>query len=236
MTSLTYVTHNTEDIDINGTCLQGEVLASYQELCSLFGEPTDGDSHKTDAEWMVRFADGTVASIYNYKDGHAYCGEHGTPVREITDWHVGGMSVKALQNVKMMLELVREQDGSDDKFKAMYEDAEAILESVRMKFGQEFRDAVVFAYRIHKMSELFNLLIRISDESGTVPRPVCKKMIEVACELSAAMLTDYTKATGVVPEVEDAKRLMEWCDRLLAAEDAGVDSILRDIKSKVGKK
>lgn len=78
---------------INGTHLQGYITADYDELTAVFGEPTsDGDGYKVDAEWDLVFADGTVATIYNWKNGHNYLGEEGLPPECITRWHIGGHS------------------------------------------------------------------------------------------------------------------------------------------------
>jgi hypothetical protein len=100
-----FKTHNT-GVDfnkLNGTCLQGYVDANYADLCEKFGEPTDSDGYKVDAEWLIEFADGTVATIYNYKDGKNYCGEEGLDVEDITDWHIGGKSKNALWLVEAAL-------------------------------------------------------------------------------------------------------------------------------------
>lgn len=95
-----FVTHNTAKIDINYTHLQGYVDATYKRLKAVFGQPNKGDGYKVDAEWNIRFADGTVATIYNYKDGVNYLGRgEGTPKTEITDWHVGGNDKKAVDLV-----------------------------------------------------------------------------------------------------------------------------------------
>lgn len=88
----------------NGTSLQGYVDADYYTLKAIFGKPTDGDGYKTDAEWLVTFSDGVVATIYNYKDGKNYNGARGTPKTQIRDWHVGGRSARAVANVEEMLE------------------------------------------------------------------------------------------------------------------------------------
>lgn len=77
--------------DTNFSSLQGYIQTSYDDLVGCFGEPTsDGDGYKVDAHWSITFADGVVATIYNWKDGPNYCGPHGTPVQRITDWHIGG--------------------------------------------------------------------------------------------------------------------------------------------------
>ena len=95
-----FTTHNTADINPSGTSLQGYVEAPYAKLKAVFGKPHDGDGHKVDAGWEIRFADGTIATIYNYKDGVNYLGRgEGTPKTKITDWHIGGHDKKAVDLV-----------------------------------------------------------------------------------------------------------------------------------------
>ena len=86
----TFETHNDISINSNGTCLQGYINAHYYDLLETFGEPTESDGYKVDAEWRIEFEDGTVATIYNWKNGPNYCGADGTPVEYITEWNVGG--------------------------------------------------------------------------------------------------------------------------------------------------
>lgn len=93
-----YVTHNQDNqIDINGSCLQGSVDCDYKTLVKLFGKPGKVDKYKVDAKWDIKFQDGTIATIYNYKDGKNYCGNEGTPKTKIRDWHIGGFSNKAVE-------------------------------------------------------------------------------------------------------------------------------------------
>ena len=90
------------DIDINGTSLQGQITANYADLVTAFGTPLAGDDYKTDAEWAVQ-VNGTVASIYNWKNGPAHCGPDGTPVEQITRWNIGGRSHAAVELVERRL-------------------------------------------------------------------------------------------------------------------------------------
>lgn len=94
--------------------LVGRLNAHYADLVGVLGEPGENsDPHKSDAEWLLGFPDGTVATVYNYKDGRAYLGDEGKPVEEITDWHVGGHHPDAL---RLVIELVRgphPEDGSE---------------------------------------------------------------------------------------------------------------------------
>lgn len=98
-----YNTHNDKHIDCNMTCLQGYITADYDTLVELFGEPTEGDNYKVDAEWLLEFEDGTIATIYNWKNGRNYCEHEGFPVEEITDWHIGGHNKRAVHCVEDVL-------------------------------------------------------------------------------------------------------------------------------------
>lgn len=91
---------------VNGTSLQGYVYCDYATLKKVFGkEHSDGDGYKVDAEWMLQFDDGVVATIYNYKDGKNYNGARGLAKSKITEWHVGGKSARAVRNVEDMIEM-----------------------------------------------------------------------------------------------------------------------------------
>ena len=99
-----YITHNEDDsINTNMTCLRGHINTSYANLVDAFGEPLkEGfDDYKSDAEWVVQFEDGLVATIYNYKNGINYCGsEHGTPTQYIKEWNIGGHDVAVVAHIK----------------------------------------------------------------------------------------------------------------------------------------
>ncbi len=78
----------------DGTHLQGYVRTDYTTLKDLFGEGL-GSGDKTTQEWVLEFSDGTVATIYDWK-------EYETPMG-IYDWHVGGLSKQAVWNVEAAL-------------------------------------------------------------------------------------------------------------------------------------
>lgn len=90
--------------EFGGTSYMGEIDISYQEIVDTLGPPTDdGDGYKVDANWLLLFDNGTVATIYNYKDGINYCGPEGDPVEDIRDWHIGGHDNRAVDLVHMLL-------------------------------------------------------------------------------------------------------------------------------------
>ena len=93
--------------NVYGTSLQGYIKASYEQLLKAFGPPNPDlcDNYKTDVEWAFEFADGTIATLYNWKNGHNYLGEaEGLELNDIYKWNVGGKNEKA---VSKLLEKLR---------------------------------------------------------------------------------------------------------------------------------
>jgi hypothetical protein len=77
----------TRDAIANGTSLQGEIVATYAELCQIFGQPDygpDADMDKTTCEWTLKFEDGTIATLYDWKTRYTPRGDY--------SWHIGGDS------------------------------------------------------------------------------------------------------------------------------------------------
>lgn len=94
-----FKTHNQKHVAIHGTSLQGYLYMPYSALKKAFGKPNTGDQYKIDAEWDIEFSDGTIATIYNYKDGKSYLGKDGIPKTQITNWHIGGKSQEAVYKI-----------------------------------------------------------------------------------------------------------------------------------------
>ena len=93
----------TNDAGIDGTALMGAVEVSYQRIVDVLGQPNEGDGEKVDAEWIIQFSDGLVATIYNYKSGKNYNGNEGQRTVDIIDWHIGGKDPKVVKRVKQLL-------------------------------------------------------------------------------------------------------------------------------------
>ena len=67
-----------------------EINRSYKDIVSIFGRHhSNGDGEKVDAEWRLMTKCGIYFTIYNYKDGHSYCGAEGDNIKDITNWHIG---------------------------------------------------------------------------------------------------------------------------------------------------
>ena len=106
---------NTRESDraANGTCLQGYLQMSYEELKDIFGSPGEGDGYKTRAYWTLLFTgkkvDGSpvklVATIYDWKLSDEYNGEgNGTPLEDVTQWNVGGHTYNAYDITRTYIE------------------------------------------------------------------------------------------------------------------------------------
>jgi len=80
---------NNNNLSADGSGLVDYLVADYDDLVRLFGQPSEGDGYKTDAQWTLQTPFG-IATIYNYKDGKCYRGASGLAVEDITEWHIGG--------------------------------------------------------------------------------------------------------------------------------------------------
>ena len=92
-----------------GTHLQGYLRASFEQLLRAFGSPhmDQCDNYKTDVEWAFEFADGTIATLYNWKNGKNYLGDEGLELNDIYTWNVGGFDEKAVTKLKERLKEVK---------------------------------------------------------------------------------------------------------------------------------
>lgn len=87
-----------QDINISGTSLQGYFTATYNEVVAKFGKPDQGCDGKTTVEWFIKFEDGTVATIYDWKSE--------SPMHypdEPYEWHIGGFKSKAKEYIQALM-------------------------------------------------------------------------------------------------------------------------------------
>ena len=81
--------------ETTGTWLQGSVLTTRAKLTKAFGEPMQYEASKITIQWGIKFEDGTIATIYDWK---RY--ELGTPdIDEEIIYNIGGYDPKAVTNV-----------------------------------------------------------------------------------------------------------------------------------------
>ena len=74
---MNYKTHNQEPIETASTFFLDEITVKYSKLKKVFGRPLEGDGYKSEAEWQIKFDDGKIGTIYDYKVGKHYKPEFG---------------------------------------------------------------------------------------------------------------------------------------------------------------
>ena len=88
----------------NMSGLRGYVNTTLAELIEIFGLPDYGpnahDLDKTTCEWGLKFDDGTIATIYDYKTNYTPMGEY--------EWHVGGYDDRAVEIIQSMINTHRD--------------------------------------------------------------------------------------------------------------------------------
>lgn len=96
MTAYSYkVTNNHKDAYL--TSLLDYVNTTYARLYEVFGKPISGSGDgKVNSEWIIKFADGQVATIYDWK-------EEETPVYEY-DWHIGGNNRVVVDRIRALVD------------------------------------------------------------------------------------------------------------------------------------
>jgi len=101
----------TKSSNTGGTHLHGHLNRTYDQLVSVFGDPhfryipRAGAEDKIDVEWSFEFSDGRVFTVYNWKNGKAYCGHQGEDVEHIKEWNVGAHGMSAYHSLKELLDM-----------------------------------------------------------------------------------------------------------------------------------
>jgi hypothetical protein len=70
------------DVDVSRTMLRGKILTTFAKLIKAFGPPIKGRDYKVTAEWDIEFEDGSVVTIYDWKED--------TTPEDLYEWHIGG--------------------------------------------------------------------------------------------------------------------------------------------------
>lgn len=78
-----------------GTCLQGYVVTTFDDLVAVFGPPHGENGDKITVEWCFVTDEGTVFTIYDWK-------LLSTPLKSYS-WHIGGKSIEAVDVVQSIL-------------------------------------------------------------------------------------------------------------------------------------
>ena len=92
---------NNINTETAGTSGKGSFICEFKTLVKVLGQPEEGDEYKTQAEWDIEYKDGTVTTIYDWKQGKCYLGEEGIEPKEVIEWNVGGNEeTKSLEHLK----------------------------------------------------------------------------------------------------------------------------------------
>ena len=228
---MTFTTHNQAQIDINGTHLQGYVDAKYAELVSLFGKPTDGDGEKVDAEWVLCFEDGEVATIYNYKNGKNYNGDAGLAVEQIGNWHIGGNNKSVVDKVQIALDLHRETQEAKpkDKIEQAFSTCADMVETIRATKGQAYLDTVEIASLVRKRAELLAHLTAILVDAEIIPKAASEMLGDIDAKMGARIIGKYARAAGIEPNDKGSEEIMNWVEQLHQYEQKGANELLKSL-------
>lgn len=227
MNALQFTTHNEGEIEFHGTSLQGEITATFKELSAIFGKPHDGDGYKVDAEWDIRFGDGTVATVYNWKDGKNYNGSEGLPVEQIKEWHVGGIDRKAVEHVEVTLELHREMQPKNP-VEELVSSTQDILDSLKATRGDGYSRAVYVSHLVKKQMELFNLVLQGAQSTEPAPKGLAEMLASGMSHIGACIIGEVTEMAGVCKTRSEAKELMEWAERLADGEMSAMHKLVQE--------
>jgi hypothetical protein len=78
--------------NVDGTCLQGSIQASKDELVKTFGPAAISIEPRVNDIWTIQFGDGTIAVIYDWKS-------EPRPDAEPYNWRIGGFAPIAVSRV-----------------------------------------------------------------------------------------------------------------------------------------
>jgi hypothetical protein len=81
---------------MTGSCLQGTILTTYDQIVQRLGHPSygpdDTEGDKVSAEWILQFPNGVLASLYDWK-------EYGVTPKDRYLWHIGGCTPEVVKLV-----------------------------------------------------------------------------------------------------------------------------------------
>ena len=89
-----------EQGDSDATSFKGTVKMGYDNMVKIFGEPHSEGFYieKIRFEWILKFEDGIVATIYDWKEDISPKEQKG-----LVEWHIGGHQSKAYYRVSAII-------------------------------------------------------------------------------------------------------------------------------------
>lgn len=95
----------------SGSCRQGEIFTTYDELHNLFGTPsyTDADPYeKVSCEWVLNVKVRDTGDGYSdtyYEQVSVYAWKYGRIPTEECQWNIGGFSWEATEIVEKIIKM-----------------------------------------------------------------------------------------------------------------------------------
>lgn len=225
-------THNTASIDINDTSYQDHITATFKELTALFGKHHTGDTYKVEAGWGIQFPDGTVATIYNWKNGKGYCGQlDGIDIHNMTSWHVGGFDIKSVQQIQIALDLHREAEETPDPIRGEFESVADMMTSLRATRGEAYATTIELALMLHKQQSLLQFTVEAFVSTGSLSEKAATSMMETSSLICAKTLSRIATLAGLDTDDQDlAKEVMGWVSQIVDREAQGVAKLVSKLK------
>jgi len=94
----------------SGSSLKGYIKTTFHDLVKCFGEPNHkGDGgYKVSFEWVIKFDDGTYATIYDWKLSQSERSDVRRGVRKY-EFHIGGFNSDSVERVHQEMGLFLQQ-------------------------------------------------------------------------------------------------------------------------------
>lgn len=101
-----------KEYEASGFGANSHVDATYAQMCAVLGQPLaknqpirknaayPDDDHKTDVCWGIRDKKGNTATIWNYKNGPAYCGKDVPNIEDIDGFSIGSNSPELIKELE----------------------------------------------------------------------------------------------------------------------------------------
>jgi hypothetical protein len=197
--------------DVNNTSLRGFIEATLNELIQAFGKPhLDHPSahEKVNYEWLLKFEDGTIATVYDWK---RYTNE---PLKnnEIIRWCVGGFEKRAQEIVNEIVKKAKEiqenrrLEGTAEKPETNKTMNTIILNSETA--ANQYRD-IKLELITHDIG--FNPSLDIAKEISELGKDLLELLSTEASVAYLAFRDQFrTGCTFCFVSEEDAKKLEAW--------------------------
>lgn len=216
--------HNTKHMNIEAIRKEATqkpvaIKTDLLELITLFGMPAS--PHNSRPDWAVMLDTGECGHITLVDANRA---------------EVRSDSRRLVESVQIAVELHQEQKrvGSTtghDALDEAIESADTIYQSVASIHGNQYAHIVEVAVCTRKALDIIGSCLSTLAGSEAMPREVAERLHDAASSLMAKLLSSATKASDLnVNSEAEAKQIMDWAERILETEKAGVMAFIKSNK------